>query len=85
MDVPAFHGAARPSEANNAPRFSANLSGAELRLQAFSFYSYPTSIFFNASYGFDRFSRFIKLQNATVTYGKEWRFYFGVLFGFDID
>ncbi len=60
-------------------------AGAELRLQAFSFYSYPTSIFFNASYGFDRFSRFIKTQNATVTYGKEWRFYFGVLFGFDFD
>ncbi|HTY01478.1 MAG TPA: biopolymer transporter Tol [Bacteroidota bacterium] len=60
-------------------------AGAEIRLQAFSFYSYPTSIFFDASYGFDRFSRFIKTQNETVTYGKEWRFYFGVLFGFDFD
>ena len=60
-------------------------AGVEVRLQAFSFYAYPTSIFFNASYGFDRFSRYLKIQNQTVTYGKEWRFYFGVLFGFDFD
>ena len=60
-------------------------AGAELRLESFSFYAYPTRIFFNASYGFNRFSKFIPTSNAVVTYGREWRFYFGVLFGFDLD
>ena len=57
-------------------------AGIEFRLQAFSFYAYPTSIFFNASYGFDSFTKTYLGQN--VTYGKEWRLYFGVLFGYDI-
>jgi Tol biopolymer transport system component len=56
--------------------------GAELRLQLNSYYLFPTSIFFNASYGFDEFSRVI--NNQTIKYGKEWNFYGGVLFGFDI-
>ncbi|MBE2255202.1 MAG: PD40 domain-containing protein [Ignavibacteria bacterium] len=56
--------------------------GAQLRLQAFSFYVFPTSIFFDAAYGLDQFTR--EFRNEQVTYGKEWRFYFGVLFGFDI-
>jgi hypothetical protein len=60
-------------------------AGFELRLESFSYYSYPTRIFFNASYGFDRFERFIPSRNESVTYGREWRFYFGVLFGFDFD
>jgi hypothetical protein len=60
-------------------------AGIELRLESVSFYSYPTRIFFNASYGFDRFDRFIRSRNERVTYGKEWRFYFGVLFNFDFD
>lgn len=56
--------------------------GAELRLQAWSFYEFPTSIFVSAAYGLDEFSRIF--LNKNVTYGKEWKFYFGVLFGFDI-
>ncbi|MFN0158946.1 MAG: BamA/TamA family outer membrane protein [Bacteroidota bacterium] len=59
--------------------------GAELRLEAFSWYAYPTRIFFSGAYGFDKFDRFIASRNQTVTYGKEWRFYLGVLFGFDFD
>jgi hypothetical protein len=59
--------------------------GMELRLEAFSYYSYPTRIFFNATYGLDRFNRFIESRNETVTYGKEWNFHVGVLFGFDFD
>ena len=55
--------------------------GAELRLQAFSFYAFPTSIFINAAYGFDEFTK--RFRGENVTYGKEWRFYFGTLFGFD--
>ncbi|MBI5475096.1 MAG: PD40 domain-containing protein [Ignavibacteriae bacterium] len=57
--------------------------GAEIRLESFSWYAYPTRIFFNASYGLNQFQKIVR--NAPVTYGKEWRFYFGVLFGFDFD
>lgn len=56
--------------------------GAQLRMQAVSFYVFPTSIFFDAAYGLDEFTR--EFRNKPVTYGKEWRFYFGILFGFDI-
>lgn len=56
--------------------------GAELRLQMFSSYVFPTSLFFNASYGFDSFTK--TFQGKNVTYGKEVRYYFGMLFGFDI-
>jgi outer membrane protein assembly factor BamA len=56
--------------------------GAELRLQAFSFYVFPTSIFFDAVYGMDKFTK--RFLGKDVTYGKEWRFYFGILFGFDL-
>ncbi len=59
--------------------------GAELRLESFSFYAYPTRIFLSAAYGLDRFDRYIRHLDQTVTYGKEWRVYFGVLFGFDLD
>jgi len=55
--------------------------GAELRLQAFSWYVFPTSIFLNAAYGFDEFTKNFRGEN--VTYGKEVRVYFGMLFGFD--
>jgi hypothetical protein len=56
-----------------------------LRLESYSFYSYPTRFFFDAAYGFNRFDRYVRSANEFVTYGKEWRFYFGVLFGFDLD
>lgn len=57
-------------------------AGAEIRFQLNSYYLFPTSIFFNASYGFDEVTRVA--NNQTVKYGKEWNFYGGVLFGFDI-
>lgn len=56
-------------------------AGAEIRMQMNSFYLFPTSVFFNASYGFDKFER--QVRNETITYGEEWRFYGGILFGFD--
>jgi len=56
-------------------------AGAELRIKLNSFYLFPTSLFFNASYSFDRFSR--KILGETVTYGKEWSFYGGILFDFN--
>ncbi len=60
-------------------------AGVELRLEAFSYYAFPTRIFFNATYGFDRFDRYVSSTGTSVTYGKEWNFHFGVLFGFDLD
>ncbi|HCY77862.1 MAG TPA: biopolymer transporter Tol [Ignavibacteriales bacterium] len=56
--------------------------GAEIRIQLNSYYLFPTSIFFNASYGFDEFDR--NVNNQIVKYGKEWNFYGGILFGFEI-
>lgn len=56
--------------------------GFELRLEAFSFYAYPTRFFFSGAYGFDRFTK--TFSGIPVTYGREWRFYLGILFGFEI-
>ena len=57
-------------------------AGFELRLESFSFYSYPTRFFFSGAYGFDRFTE--SINSVNVTYGREWRFYFGILFDFEI-
>jgi hypothetical protein len=59
--------------------------GIELRLEAFSYYSYPTRFFLSASYGLDTFDRYVQSQDQIVTYGHEVMIYFGILFGFDID
>jgi len=59
--------------------------GIELRLEAFSYYSYPTRFFLSAAYGLDTFDRYVQSQNQVVTYGHEVMVYFGILFGFDID
>ena len=59
--------------------------GIELRLEAFSYYAFPTRIFFNATYGLDQFNHYISGTQTTVTYGKEWQYHFGILFGFDFD
>ncbi|QQS34606.1 MAG: PD40 domain-containing protein [Ignavibacteriales bacterium] len=56
-------------------------AGAELRVAMNSYYLFPTNLFVNASYGFDKVERTVR--NETITYGKEWRFYGGILFGFD--
>jgi Tol biopolymer transport system component len=58
--------------------------GSELRISGFSFYSFPTAIFFDACYGLDRFTTHISDLQTNVTYGKEWRFYFGLTFSFDL-
>ncbi len=56
--------------------------GAELRVKLISFYIFPTAIFINGSYSLDRFTSVVR--GHTLTTGKEWRFYFGMLFDFDI-
>jgi Tol biopolymer transport system component len=57
-------------------------AGTEIRIKMNSFYLFPTSIFFNASYSFDRFTRIIRGEK--VTYGKEFQFYGGILFDFSL-
>ena len=56
--------------------------GAELRLEASSFYAFPTRFFLACAYGLDKFTR--QFRGGTVTYGNEWRFYLGILFGFEL-
>lgn len=51
-------------------------AGVQLRLSLLSFYAYPTSIFFDACYGLNRF------EHKGQQYGGEWRTYFGILFDF---
>ncbi|MBN1301364.1 MAG: PD40 domain-containing protein [Melioribacteraceae bacterium] len=55
-------------------------AGAEIRIKMNSFYLFPTSLFFNAAYSFDKYVR--EVRGEQVEYGKEWRFYGGVLFDF---
>lgn len=61
--------------------------GVELRLEAFSFYAYPTRFFLSGAYGFDTIDQLITTANgpAVVHYGKEWRFYLGILFDFELN
>jgi len=54
--------------------------GSELRIKLISYYIFPTSVFFNAAYSFDRFER--QTRGKTILYGKEWLFYAGVLYEF---
>lgn len=63
--------------------------GFELRLEAPSFYIFPTRLFASATYGLDRFSQPLRQGFFTadgsnfITYGGQWMFHFGVLFEFD--
>jgi len=50
--------------------------GAELRMDSFSFYAFPTKLFLSAAYGLDQY------EFADQVYGKDWRFYFGLSFGY---
>ncbi len=56
--------------------------GSELRIKLNSFYIFPTSLFFNAAYSFDKIERTIRKEK--VIYGKEWNFYGGILFDFSL-
>jgi Tol biopolymer transport system component len=60
--------------------------GFELRLETYSFYAYPTRIFFSGAYGLDQFLWYVRdIATTPVQYGHEWRFYLGVLFGFELN
>ncbi len=58
--------------------------GAEVRLSGYSFYNYPTAIFLDAVYGFNRFTVDVPQFKTVATYGREWKIYFGLTFSFDI-
>ena len=59
-------------------------AGIELRLQGTSFYSYPLKIFASGNYGFDEVKT-ISRFGTDVIYKPEWKFYFGILFDFEIE
>ncbi|MBN2571897.1 MAG: PD40 domain-containing protein [Ignavibacteriales bacterium] len=65
-----------------APKFNSLKKGvgAEIRMSLISFYMFPTSIFLNASYSFDEYTRVV--HGEDIKYGKEWQFYGGILFDF---
>ncbi len=57
-------------------------AGFEIRLEAYSFSMYPTSIFFSGAYGLDDVTK--EINGQSITNGHEWRWYFGMLFTFDL-
>jgi Tol biopolymer transport system component len=62
------------------PTFSGFKSdvGVQVRLETFSWYMFPTRIFFEAVYPL------VQTEYNDVSYNKEWRYYFGILFDFDL-
>jgi len=55
--------------------------GIELRFDGTSFYVFPMKIFASVAYGFDKFEKVINKEK--FSFGRELRFYFGVIFEFD--
>ena len=59
--------------------------GVSLRLSLFSFYGFPTALYFDAAYGLDKISVYHEYGIGDIqrfNYGNEWRYHFGVLFDF---
>ncbi|MCX7761503.1 MAG: BamA/TamA family outer membrane protein [Candidatus Kryptonium sp.] len=56
-------------------------AGIELRIDGNSFYLFPMKIFASVAYGFDKFDKTI--SKVKYNFGREVRFYFGVVFDFD--
>jgi hypothetical protein len=52
--------------------------GFQLRLECFTNYLFPTKIFWEAVYPLE------KVVNASEVYQLDWRYYFGILFTFDL-
>ena len=65
----AFNGSVRLDEFRKS-------AGFQIRMDSNSFYALPTRFSFTAAYAMDEFA------NSRQIYGKEWRFYFGLAFGF---
>ena len=58
--------------------------GLQLRLDSFSWSLFPTRLFAEAVYPLDEAKNWDDSRNKLITYKKEWRFYFGLLYEFDI-
>ncbi len=58
--------------------------GLQLRLDAFSYSLFPTRLFAEAVYPLDTAENFDRSRNIMVRYPREWRYYFGLLYEFDI-
>ena len=56
--------------------------GGGLRMQLFSFYGFPTAIAFDAAYSMDTLVKEDKNVNQKYDFGREWRYYFTLLFDF---
>ncbi|TKJ41807.1 hypothetical protein CEE37_04360 [candidate division LCP-89 bacterium B3_LCP] len=56
--------------------------GVALKLQLFSYTTFPTAVTFDASYGFDHFQ--VVDYSGIHKYGGEWRYYFTLLFNFNL-
>jgi hypothetical protein len=54
--------------------------GFQIRLDTFSWYLFPTRIFFEAAYPLKEHYNGI----SEITYKKDWKFYLGILFDFDL-
>ncbi len=52
--------------------------GIQLRLECFTNYMFPTKIFWEAVYPLEQ------IQKNSVVYQQDWRYYFGILFTFDL-
>jgi WD40 repeat protein len=61
----------------NVDQFRKSVGGG-MRLQLFSFYGFPTAFAFDAAYSLDEHLNI----DSGVLYGKEWRYYFSLLFDF---
>ncbi len=57
-------------------------AGAGLKVQFFSFTTFPTALTLDAAYGFDQFT--VVDENGEHDYGAEWRYYLTLLFNFNL-
>jgi Tol biopolymer transport system component len=58
--------------------------GIQLRLDSFSYNLFPTRFFAEAVYPLDHAKNFDDSREKLIDYPREWRFYFGALFEFDL-
>ncbi len=58
--------------------------GFQLRLSTFSYSMFPTRFFAEAVYPLDKISNYDGSRKRTIEYPRQWRFYFGALYDFDL-
>jgi Tol biopolymer transport system component len=58
--------------------------GFEIRLDMTSFHMFPTRVFFSGAYPLDEFTFYEDKREIWIRYKKQPRFYFGLLFDFDM-